>query len=355
MEQKTLQNIKDKFSRVYLSRSNTEFLHQHVNPSKTHEEILSIARDLLDSSFDKLLHKMYSESEEIKFEIVLHELNRLVIQKTKETVKKSNPNTNPNTNPNPKTNPNTNTSLNPNTNTNLNTNLNTEQQDLFLTSKCNSNFSEGLYTFELLENASIEQITFLRVGDFYNIDNSNNIISFVEKNHSIRIVIPCGNYSIESLLLYISKEASNKSLNKQKYNLQKCVHTSKIIVSCHSNLNSGIAFGLEFNDKLGEMLGFKLNKYFNNSTYISEDKNTFSRFDTLFVKLYINDNINQNIILPFVHLKSCSFIMSHEKISLKTERQTIKTISLEIFNSYGELITNSTELDILLSLTQKSP
>ena len=297
-----------RFKHIFMSPKNSEHILRLVEtnyPTISTEQLVQNLKDLQNDIYDIFFPQIQTELvKRGKFspEESLIALNKLTINKVTELVQQTQGNPNNNTINNSTHAPITKTS------TANNTGTQTEQTEEQPTSNSSvryhhfissdSRFLNGRYNFELVTS---EQNRLLNTNlhlfklrcNMYNITESNNKFSVLEKDMRIDIQIPVGYYSLDSLYKTLTDILNDCSKHKWTYSIYKDDCKNKTLFSCTNN-NKPCSFNVLWVASrncysLREMFGFKLDTYVNNNIYVSENHPIEDVFDTLFLKVFIND------------------------------------------------------------------
>ena len=148
---------------------------------------------------------------------------------------------------------------------------------------------DGVFVFNMkIKNVNQMTIKSFRVQtDMYNIQINNNTFVIIENGVQMKISIPIGYYNLENLLDII-----NKILVRQNSNCILEHDKIKNRISIKNNSNKFKNFDVILNSSdmisIGEMLGFTLNEYHNNSIYVAEKLPGIELFNDLYLRLFTN-------------------------------------------------------------------
>ena len=149
------------------------------------------------------------------------------------------------------------------------------------------NENKSLYTFPFfLNNVNCINLQEISINcNIYNIDENINYFIIDYQNESRNILIPIGFYKIDQLLNCITNLLNNE-FKTTSFKVYKNIIKNKIHFTLNENEST---FNIMFNTSLNKILGFNNSEYKNNNVYVSENFPINNLFDTLFLKLYINN------------------------------------------------------------------
>jgi len=157
-----------------------------------------------------------------------------------------------------------------------------------------TNLVEGRYKFQipLLSGKIIKSIYFESIEiecNLYNINHTNNKFEIIESDsRKFQVNIPFGYYDIYQLMECITEICNKHSPNNATYKVYLHPLKHKTYFTCASPFkivfpHSSTAF------PISDMLGFSEKEYTCESTCVSEHHPNTRIFDTLFLKLFVNE------------------------------------------------------------------
>jgi len=150
-------------------------------------------------------------------------------------------------------------------------------------------------SFKLELDLFLKNISFIKINslkfkfNLYNISSSNNTFAFSENNIKTQIKLPIGNYTYKQLLTEIVDKLNKSSKHNFKYSFNLNTIKNKTSIICKDSNNHNQNFNLYFINKLNSQLGFLQMEYINNYSYINEIEPFVNIYDTIYIKIYINN------------------------------------------------------------------